>query len=146
MRPEFEPDDKSSRSLPEFTTRNYDAHDNEAIEVTEAELEALKDEVEVLHGGDTVEAANQLLISKTMQAIMSISKLATDATAERVRLDASRYIVERVLGPLTKIQIGMDFKSDPIAKFMIKAGMIVEDTPAEAQAKINGSITKLESE
>lgn len=98
----------------------YDANDNPDIEVTDDDLRALKDEVDVLHGGDLKAAAGDLLEQKAMQAIISISRLATEASAERVRLDASKYIVERVLGPLSKIEMDKDPAKDPMLQFMAK--------------------------
>ena len=103
---------------------DYDANDNPDIQVTQAELDALKDETEALHDGDIIEAANKLLEQKTLSAIISISKLATQATAERVRLDASKYIIERILGPLAKIEHATDPLDNPTYRLMVKAGMI----------------------
>lgn len=125
MKPEFEDNDSSNGFRP-ANQSDYDANDNVDIEITAEDLSALKDEVDVLHSGDTKEAAQQLLVDKTMQSVLSIAKLATDASAERVRLDASKYIVERVLGPLNKLQVEFDADSDPIIKMMKKAGLIVE--------------------
>ena len=106
---------------------NYDATENESLEVTDDEVQALKDEIEILHEGDTRDAAQQLLVDKTIPAILAISKLATEANAERVRLDASKYIVERVLGPLKNIMPDVDPDTDPMVKFMKKAGLIKTD-------------------
>lgn len=119
MKPEFNSEDESA-----WSPSDANANDNPDIEVTEAELAALKDEVEVLHGGDIKEAADKLLDEKVLKAIMSIAKLATEAAAERVRLDASKYIVERVLGPLSKIEFDKNPEKDPMYRFMRKVGML----------------------
>lgn len=114
MRPEFNEDDQSAS----YSAGPSDANDNPEIEVTEDELAALRDEVDVLHGGDLIEMSDNLLREKTLSAITSISKLATGAAAERVRLDASKYIVERVLGPLAKIDHTSNPENDPMLKLL----------------------------
>jgi len=111
MKPDFSNGDPDS---------DHDARVNPDIEVTEDELAALSDEVEVLHAGDIKEAADVLLTEKALAAIQSISKLATGAAAERVRLDASKYIIERVLGPLSKVEIDKDPEKDLILQFLKK--------------------------
>jgi hypothetical protein len=119
-------DQESLRETRYSPTGGFDAHDNPDIEVTDDELDALKDEVDVLHAGSTKDAANKLMEEKALGAIISISKLATDAVAERVRLDASRYIVERVLGPLSKMEPDRNEASDPVTKLLKRAGMIAD--------------------
>lgn len=114
MKPEFDPDESTWESA------SPNANDNPDIQVTEDELAALKDEVDVLHEGDTKKAADDLLIQKVMSSIQSISKLATSAATERVRLDASKYIVERVLGPLSKVDINKDPAKDPMMVLLEK--------------------------
>ena len=121
------PDELSSDDNQHFVPtgqRGYDANDNQDIEVSAEDLAALKDEVEVLHGGDMKQAADTLLREKVSGAIISISKLATGASTERVRLDASKYIVERVLGPVSKIDHVRDLDNDPIYQFMQQVGMV----------------------
>ena len=96
---------------------------------TQDDVDALKDELETIHGGDIKVAAQTLLDEKVLQSIIGIAKLATSAGHERVRFDAQRYIVERVLGPLNKIEPVTDFKSDPLVRMLIKA-KIVDDPDA----------------
>lgn len=121
MKPEFESDDAHPNPDTWDSARTEpDANDNPDIQVTEAELSALKDEVDVLHEGDTKQAADDFLTQKVMLSIQSIAKLATSASAERVRLDASKYIVERVLGPLSKVDINKDPDKDPMLVLLRK--------------------------
>ncbi len=94
---------------------------------TEDEVDALKDELETLHGGDIKVAAQTLLDEKVLQSIINIAKIATTASHERVRFDASKYIVERVLGPLNKIEPDPDRNTDPLIRVLKKAGIIAED-------------------
>ncbi len=94
---------------------------------TQSEVEALSDELETIHGGDIKMAAQSLLEQKALTAILGIAKLAVNATHERVRLDAQRYIVERVLGPLNKIEPDVDTNRDPLIRVLKKAGIVGED-------------------
>ncbi len=114
MKPEFEPDQST------WDSAEPDANANPDIQVTEDELAALKDEVDILHEGDTKKAADDFLVQKVMAAIQAIAKLATGAAAERVRLDASKYIVERVLGPLSKIETNQNPDKDPMLVLLNK--------------------------
>ncbi len=95
--------------------------------ITDKELDALKDEVDTLYEGDTVQAAGTMLEHKLMGAIHAIAKLGQKATAERVRLDANKYLVDRVLGPLNKIQPEIDEKKDPLSRLLRAAGFSGED-------------------
>ncbi len=90
--------------------------------VTDDELDALQDDVDLLHGGDLKVASTKLLEEKTMAAVQSIAKLATNGTAERVRLDASKYILERVLGPLSKLQPDINEEETALGRLLKEAG------------------------
>ena len=90
-----------------------DSDENESIDVTEEELEALKTEIHVLNDGNHKAFGQELLDQNVPKAVLQLVKLAQHATAERVRLDASKYIVERVLGPLTKLDPTKDLENDP---------------------------------
>ncbi len=94
---------------------------------TEDEVEALKDELETIHDGDIKTASQALLEQKALSAIQGIAKLATNATHEQTRFAAQKYIVERVLGPLNKIEPEPDFNADPIVRLLKKAGIVAED-------------------
>ncbi len=98
--------------------------DSDEINVTDEELDALKDEVKILHGGDLKAAAENLLEEKSIAAVQSIAKLAVNGATERVRLDASKYIVDRVLGPLSKMTIEIDPEKDPVSKLLKDAGFV----------------------
>ncbi len=90
--------------------------------VTDEELDLLNDEVKVLHGNDLKEAANILLEEKAILAVQSIAKLARTANNDRIRLDASKYILERVLGPLSKMQLEIDEEETALGKLLKDAG------------------------
>ncbi len=90
--------------------------------VTDEELDLLNEEVKVLHGGDLKAAAESLLEEKAIGAVQAISKLALGSSNERVRLDASKYILERVLGPLSKMVVEFDPDSDPLTQLLLDAG------------------------
>ncbi len=101
--------------------------DDSQEQPTQTEVDALKDELETLHGGDIKVAAQTLLEEKALQSIINIAKLASKASHERVRFDASKYIVERVLGPLNKIEPDPDRNTDPLIRLLKKAGIVAED-------------------
>ena len=99
-----------------------DPSTNEDSFVTDDELEALSDEVKVLHGGDLKVASQKLLEEKTLSAVQSIAKLAVHGTAERVRLDASKYLVDRVLGPLSKLAPEINEEETHLGRLLKEAG------------------------
>ena len=90
--------------------------------VTDDELELLNEEVKVLHGGDLKAAATTLLEEKAIAAVQSIAKLAVTSSTERIRLDASKYILERVLGPLSKMQLEIDEEETALGRLLKDAG------------------------
>ena len=69
-------------------------------DVTDADLEALRDEALILGEEDESMIAERLFRENLPRAVLSIIKLATSSQSERVRLNASQYIVERNLGRL----------------------------------------------
>lgn len=64
----------------------------------ERALASLKDETILMHEGDTLKAATALFKENAANAAQSIIHTALYSDNERVRLDASKYVVERVLG------------------------------------------------
>ncbi len=104
-----------------------DVSESDQAYITDKELDALKDEVDTLYEGDTVQAASTMLEHKLMGAVHAISVLGQKATAERVRLDANKYLVDRVLGPLNKIQPEIDEKKDPLSRLLRAAGFVGGD-------------------
>jgi hypothetical protein len=94
---------------------------------TQTEVDALKDELETIHGGDIKIAAQTLLEEKALQAIIGIAKIAKTGTHEQTRFAAQKYIVERVLGPLNKIEPSPDVNHDPLVRMLIKAKIIDVD-------------------
>jgi len=89
-------------------------------DVTEEELDALKDEADTLHDGDQKAFTENLLVQNAPRAVLQIAELAQKGSTERVRLDAAKYIVERVLGPLNKLDPTKDMSRDPILQFLAK--------------------------
>jgi hypothetical protein len=95
---------------------DYDAYDeNGNLEPDDKALEAARMEAQVFgrqggigggggpNGeGETPRATlRRLFEENSATAAMRIITLSNSAASERVRLDASKYIVERVLGPMT---------------------------------------------
>lgn len=102
-------------------------HDSvaEAVDVTEAEIAGLVMDSE-LHGDETPkEFTRRLFEEKAPQAVIAIAKLGMAAGSERVRLDASKYIVDRVLGPLNQ-QDARDTTHDPLFKLMRSLGVDID--------------------
>ncbi len=106
---------------------DYNSSDDRPEEPTQTEVDALKDELETLHGGDIKIAAQTLLEEKALNAILGIAKLAVNATHEQTRFSAQKYIVERVLGPLNKLEPDPDRNTDPLIRVLKKAGIVDED-------------------
>jgi hypothetical protein len=89
---------------------NRDHHSSEPNDddwVDEKALEAAKLEAQVWGKGPNGEGETprqtlrRLFTENSTTAALNIIKLSNSASSERIRLDASKYIVERVLGPLT---------------------------------------------
>ena len=74
--------------------------------VDEKALEAARMESQVFgkgpngEGETTAATLRRLFEENSASAAMKIISLSSSASSERIRLDASKYIVERVLGPL----------------------------------------------
>jgi hypothetical protein len=121
------PEEKAEQLASQLAAANADAFDNDEtvgdIEVTDEEIDALKDEASVIHGGDQKEFAQNLLDQNAFRAIMQIVKLSTEATNERIRFDASKYVIERVLGPLSTIKPEVDVSKDPIYQLLDAVGL-----------------------
>ncbi len=110
--------------MPDYTD---DSSNDPQEQPTQTEVDALKDELETLHGGDIKTAAQTLLEEKALTAILGIAKLAANATHEQTRFSAQKYIVERVLGPLNKIEPETNHNTDPLIRVLKKAGIVDED-------------------
>jgi hypothetical protein len=67
-------------------------------EPTAAEKAALLDAEMDLDDGDTAVTARRLFKENAPTAALSIIRMATHGSTERIKLDASKYILERVLG------------------------------------------------
>ena len=84
-------------------------------EVTEEDLEALQEEINLLDGGDEVKMAERLFKENLPGAVLNIVKMANHAQSDRVRFDASKYIVERNMGRLQDAQPNV---SQPLEKLL----------------------------
>jgi hypothetical protein len=94
-------------------------------------VESLKAERSVLNPGQTQEMqTKEIFLEHAAAAATTIAHIAIHGTTERVRLDASKYVVERVIG-----RVGDDTgATDPLTEFM--KGLSAE---AEAFANKNGN-------
>jgi hypothetical protein len=69
-------------------------------EPTPAEKAALLNAEMDLDDGDTAVTARRLFKENAPTAALSIIRMATHGSTERIKLDASKYILERVLGKI----------------------------------------------
>lgn len=98
--------------------------------VPEDAIKSLAVEKEVRPDETNEEAARRILRENSGTAVLSVIHLATHASTERTRLDASKYVIDRVLG-----KIGEDLnteKGNPLESFLSK----VEEM-ANANSKSN---------
>jgi hypothetical protein len=71
-------------------------------ELSDAEVEAMTLEGQ-LYAGETVEQHTRRVFQENaVRAAQEIVNLSQWATSERVRLDAAKYVTERVIGPVGK--------------------------------------------
>ena len=81
-------------------------YDPDDFEPTDEALEAARMEAQVFGKGPNGEGETaeqtlrRLFEENSANAAMNIIRMSNSAGSERVRYDASKYIVERVLGPL----------------------------------------------
>jgi hypothetical protein len=91
---------------------------NEAGEPDDKALEAARMEAQVFgrapngEGETPRQTLRRLFEENSARAALQIINLSNSASGERVRLDASKYIVERVLGPMTTLKPG-DTDAEP---------------------------------
>ena len=92
-------------------------------EPSEEDLEDLiATEAELMQDADYAATAQRLLEERLPTAILEIARLGKEAQAERVKLDANKYLVDRVLGSTTKVLPEQDDESDPLKRLLKKAG------------------------
>ena len=84
------------------------------IDVTDEDIRAIKQEADA-YNETSEQMANRLFKENLPHAVIAISKLAMFASNEKIRLDASRYIVERNLG---RLQDGNNLALEPLEKFL----------------------------
>ena len=73
--------------------------------------------------GDSKKTAELLFIDNVALAAQSLCHIAVHSENERIRLDASKYIVERVLGKLGESK---DVATDPLQELINEAMKAVE--------------------
>ena len=79
---------------------NYDDSDEDDGWVPDAALEALIMEKE-LHPGETNSGTSKRLLEENAPVVaQSMIRLAIHSKSERIRFDAGRYVLDRVLGPV----------------------------------------------
>jgi len=91
--------------------------------ITESDLEALKMERSLDPTESAELRARRLFRENLDTAVMGIIKTAAHATNERLRFDAQKYVVERILG-----RVGDDpFVDDPVSELLKDVITYVED-------------------
>ena len=86
----------------------------DGIDVSDAELNAINEEAK-LYDESAEELARRLFRENLPLAVISIGNLARNASNEKIRLDASQYIVERNLG---RVQDGNSIVKNPLDEFI----------------------------
>lgn len=89
--------------------------------------------IEQAQASAATEWTRSALIENAPYAVAQIAHLARYAKNERIKLDASKYIVERVLGPAGG---KMEGTKSPLESLV---GKLVEDAEEFANAATNGS-------
>ena len=74
-------------------------HDDDLTFVSDDDVDMLTAEKEML-GGSTVDLGRRYLEENLPQAVLSIVKVARHSENDKLRFDAAKYIVERVLGKI----------------------------------------------
>lgn len=86
---------------------HHDGEDSDFGWVSDAELEEAKQMEQTVFGRDlstgaSVKLARQLFQENAAAAAQSIIRIAVHGSTEKVRFDASKYILERALGPTSQ--------------------------------------------
>jgi hypothetical protein len=85
---------------------NARSNDDDDWGIDDKAIEAARMEAQVFGAGPngegetTAQTLRRLFDENSTKAAMTIINLSNSASSERIRLDASKYVVERVLGPL----------------------------------------------
>jgi hypothetical protein len=99
--------------------------------VSDDELEALALERSVHSAETNMQLANRIFDEFSPHAAKAIISLARSAGSERIRLDAAKYVVDRVCGRIGEAKVS-DAKDDPVAN--LYADITREATEAEIAA------------
>jgi hypothetical protein len=108
-----------------------------ADEPSDKDLEAARMEAQVWGRGPNGEGETpkatlrRLFEENSARAALQIIRLSEGASGERVRLDASKYIIERVLGPMNLLRPGVGGNEDA------EPGSL-EHTLAELEKNVRG--------
>ena len=86
-------------------TGNGDPHDSPWV--TEEDVKALELERDIL-GDDEEQQAVRILKENLPVVVNSVIKLARTASSETVRLNASKYVIDRNLGRITEPEVAED--------------------------------------
>lgn len=95
-----------------------------AMELTEAEIAALVADPVPLDGESTGQIAERMFAEHAVAAAASICQIAMYGQSERIRLDAAKYVTERVLGRVQDNPPKID--NDPYEKLMAECVKFVD--------------------
>lgn len=85
-------------------------------------LQDLKQEQAVLHDGENEKVAAQRIFRENLlMAVSSICHLASYSTNDRIRFDASKYVVERSLGQLRDVPGAFEDSDDPLERLLAES-------------------------
>lgn len=77
----------------------------------------LAEETETIDGGDSDATAERLIKQHAPMAALALVQLGQHAQSETVRMNTNKYIIDRVLGPVTP---GSTAATDPLEAFLKK--------------------------
>jgi hypothetical protein len=98
----------------------------------EAALEGLVSETIDVHGGDTVKHAEMILHDAAAVAATNIVHTAKYSPNEKQRMDASKYIIERVMG---RVGDSKNAGENPLEELLREAVKSVEMTTEEPEGE-----------
>jgi hypothetical protein len=81
-------------------------------------LASLKSETDIMHDGNPKATADKILTENVAAAASQMIWSALHSPNEKIRMDASKYVLERVLGP---VKDGKPVGEDPLSELLVEA-------------------------
>ncbi len=101
------------------------------IEISQEDLDAVVMERTVNPVEKPEQTAHRLIVENAPRVALGIVRLANGAASERVRLDASKYVIDRALG---RIGESRSIEVDKDALQALYESVVIEASESEAEA------------